>query len=141
MSSATTLLQILGAALLLRCVYIVSRFVRPYITPSGLHRFLHGADTYALVTGASDGIGRAIARELYRRGFNIILHGRNEDKLWKAAEIIRKEGWALRDIKVWVADATSSEINFERVVEERFGKLNIGLVVHNVSPYAPRSET
>ena len=141
MSFAATLLQILGAALLLSCGYRAARFVRPYITPSQLHRFHHGADTYALVTGASDGIGRAIARELYRRGFNIILHGRNEEKLWKAAELIRKEGWALRDIKVWVADATSPDIDFARVVEERFGKLDIGVVVHNVSPYAPRTET
>ena len=141
MSFSATLLEILGAALLLRCAYRACRFVLPYITPPALHRFHHGADTYAVVTGASDGIGRAIARELYKRGFNLILHGRNEEKLWKAAEMIRSEKWAMRDVKLWVEDATNADINFERVVEERFGKLNISLVVHNVSPYAPRSET
>lgn len=35
----------------------------------------------ALVTGASSGIGRDIARELHRRGYDLILHGRDFKRL------------------------------------------------------------
>src|SRR3954451_4757651 len=34
-----------------------------------------------LVTGATDGLGRALTRELSQRGATLLLHGRNEDRL------------------------------------------------------------
>ena len=62
------------------------------LRPSSAHRYIHGPAPYALVTGASDGIGKAIAHELYDHGFNLILHGRNEEKLRKVADEIRARG-------------------------------------------------
>jgi uncharacterized protein len=40
---------------------------------------------YALITGASKGIGRAIAEELATRGFNVLLVARSEDLLQQVA--------------------------------------------------------
>ena len=37
--------------------------------------------SWALVTGASDGIGKEFVKEFCRLGFNVILHGRNPSKL------------------------------------------------------------
>lgn len=48
----------------------------------------------AVVTGASEGIGAAIALELAERGFGLILNARNEEKLSKKAEELRKKGIA-----------------------------------------------
>ena len=42
--------------------------------------------TYALITGASRGIGQAIAAELARRGFNVLLVARSEELLQKQSE-------------------------------------------------------
>ena len=40
----------------------------------------YGKGSWALITGASDGIGKAYAFELAREGFNIILMARNREK-------------------------------------------------------------
>ena len=46
------------------------------------------SNTFALVTGASSGIGLEIARSLAKRGYNIILTARSEDKLKAVAKEI-----------------------------------------------------
>jgi short-subunit dehydrogenase len=40
---------------------------------------------WAIITGASSGIGRALAREFSAGGFNVLLTGRNQDALAEAA--------------------------------------------------------
>ena len=46
---------------------------------------------YALITGASSGIGAAIARELAEEGINVLLVARREDKLQELKAEIRQE--------------------------------------------------
>lgn len=38
----------------------------------------------ALITGATSGIGKAIAQEMSRRGISLILTGRNEEEIGRA---------------------------------------------------------
>ncbi|KAK8146673.1 hypothetical protein G3M48_002726 [Beauveria asiatica] len=72
---------------LLTAVVAVTRamqFVSVYLLPSRIARYAHatnGHPPWALVTGASDGIGRGFAAELAKQGFNVVLHGRNRAKL------------------------------------------------------------
>src|SRR5687768_8263586 len=44
-----------------------------------------------LVTGATDGLGKRVARELAGKGATVLLHGRNSERLEAALEHIRKE--------------------------------------------------
>lgn len=44
----------------------------------------------SVVTGSSEGIGRAYAQELASKGLNIILISKGENRLSRAAEEIRK---------------------------------------------------
>ena len=46
----------------------------------------------ALITGSTEGIGYAIARQLARAGANVVVNGRSEDKTARAAERLRGEG-------------------------------------------------
>ncbi|PNP46005.1 hypothetical protein THARTR1_10823 [Trichoderma harzianum] len=75
----------IGAVTVAALAINVFSAVKVYILPSKLQRYAHastdGNPPWALVTGASDGIGRAFAEELALRGFNVVLHGRNKAKL------------------------------------------------------------
>ena len=55
-------------------------------TPVSVERY--GRDTWAIVTGSTDGIGKAQALNLARRGFNIVLISRSIDKLNSVAKEI-----------------------------------------------------
>lgn len=48
-------------------------------------------ETTILITGATDGLGRGVARELARRGAELLLHGRSQERLDATAAEIRDE--------------------------------------------------
>ena len=63
-------LAVIGLVLGIPVVYRFSSFIWIYfIRSSSVNNYLTGPAPYALVTGATDGIGKAVAKELYRRGF------------------------------------------------------------------------
>jgi len=78
----------------------------------------------ALVTGASQGIGRETALALAEAGANVAIAARNEEKLTRLAEEIAARGSAALVVKMDVADAEQVRAGFKRVLEE-FGKLDI----------------
>jgi len=60
-------------------------------------------DKYAIVTGSSTGIGRAIAIELAKEGAFIALAGRTNDKLLETKTLIRQAGG---EAEVFIGDFT-----------------------------------
>jgi 3-oxoacyl-[acyl-carrier protein] reductase len=78
----------------------------------------------AIVTGGSEGIGKATALKLVQEGAKVAIAARREDVLSRAAEQLRAAGG---DVLSVVADVTSNA-DVERLVAltvERFGKLDI----------------
>lgn len=59
----------------------------------------------ALVTGATSGIGYAIALELARQGAEVIVHGRNAERGAKAVQQIENAGGTARFVGADLADA------------------------------------
>jgi 17beta-estradiol 17-dehydrogenase / very-long-chain 3-oxoacyl-CoA reductase len=88
LSAAPAILSVIGLVAIAFTLYKFASFIYPYLRPSSIKKYL-GDGSYALVTGATDGIGKALAIELAARGFNIILHGRNMDKLSMVSNEIR----------------------------------------------------
>ena len=86
-------------------------------------------DSYALITGASSGIGECFARALARLGHNLVLTARSEGKLLQmAADLVRE-----RSIKVEVI-ATDLSVRdaapqLAAILKERY--LSISLLVNN----------
>uniref|UniRef100_A0A3B3TJ12 Hydroxysteroid (17-beta) dehydrogenase 3 n=1 Tax=Poecilia latipinna TaxID=48699 RepID=A0A3B3TJ12_9TELE len=90
--------------------------------------FFTSMGEWAVVTGASEGIGRAYAFALADRGMNVVIMSRTKATLEKVAEEIGETTG--RRVKVIVADF--SEENIFREIEEELKDLNIGVLVNNV---------
>lgn len=83
---------------------------------------------YALITGASSGIGAVYADRLARRGYGLILVARDVERLEKLAAKLRAEpGYAVEVIQ---ADLTKPA-ELRRVEEELRGNEKITMLVNN----------
>jgi NAD(P)-dependent dehydrogenase (short-subunit alcohol dehydrogenase family) len=82
------------------------------------------ADRAAIVTGASSGIGYAIARMLGEEGFGVTMAARRPDKLEAATKSLADEGYDVAAVAANMAD----EEDIKRVVAEhtdRYGRLDV----------------
>jgi NAD(P)-dependent dehydrogenase (short-subunit alcohol dehydrogenase family) len=82
------------------------------------------AERAAIVTGASSGIGLAIARVLGEEGFGITMAARRAEKLDAAVAGIAADGFDVQGIAVNVSD----EAEIQRVVSahrDRYGRLDV----------------
>jgi 3-oxoacyl-[acyl-carrier protein] reductase len=81
-------------------------------------------DKVAVVTGASQGIGRETALALAEAGAKVVVAARNEEKLLALAGAIADAGGEAFALKMDVADAEQVKAGFKQVVE-KFGRLDI----------------
>ena len=81
-------------------------------------------DRVALVTGASQGIGRATSLALAAAGARVIVAARNREKLAAVAQEIEAAGGQALAVGMDVADAEQVKAGFRQGVE-RFGRLDI----------------
>ena len=81
-------------------------------------------DRAAIVTGASRGIGLAIAEALGEQGYGLTIAARRAEPLEKTAEELRDKGFEVEDVAANVAD----EEGIRSVVDrhrERYGRLDV----------------
>jgi NAD(P)-dependent dehydrogenase (short-subunit alcohol dehydrogenase family) len=93
----------------------------------------------AIVTGASSGIGLAIAQVLGETGHGLTIAARRPDKLDTAAEALRRAGHEVETVAGNMAD----EVDVQRVVaahRERFGRLDVLVNCAGVGFGAPVAE-
>ena len=88
----------------------------------------------ALVTGASQGIGRAVALGLLQDGFRVVLAARRVEPLEALAEEARQQGGEALAVPCDVTDAASVEALFARI-RETYGRLD--LLFNNAGVGAP----
>ncbi|KAL7930823.1 short chain dehydrogenase/reductase [Trichoderma chlorosporum] len=144
MSSSKVLASIgaiTAAALAIKLVSTIS----VYLLPSKLQKYAHassdGRPPWALVTGASDGIGRCFVEELALRGFNVVLHGRNQAKL-DAVKAELQARHPERSFRILIADASKVQcvsclqagekhsLDFD-AIKEQLRDLNLTVLINN----------
>lgn len=92
----------------------------------------YGKGSWALITGSTDGIGYAFAEELVKRGFNMVLTGRNKEKVALKVEQLKKLNSSIK-VKGIVVDFAKPD--FMDVLREELKKeeIDISLVINNVA--------
>ncbi|KXH69573.1 short chain dehydrogenase [Colletotrichum salicis] len=110
MANTQTIVTFVGILTIGITVVKIANWIAVYTLPSRLSRYAHNSSNgdapWALVTGASDGIGRAFASELAMQGFNIVIHGRNHAKLSAVASDLQTK-CPESSFRILVADASA----------------------------------
>lgn len=101
---------------------------------------MEGERPVVVVTGASSGVGRAVARAYGARGARVAVLARNREALDACADEIRQRGG---DALVCVTDVSDPD-QVERaaaMVEQRWGRLDTWVNVAMVTVFAPVKDT
>ncbi|XP_039157062.1 very-long-chain 3-oxoacyl-CoA reductase 1 [Eucalyptus grandis] len=88
--------------------------------------------SWAIVTGATDGIGKALVFELASKGLNLVLVGRNPSKLEATSRELRDRFRATTEVKTVVADF--AKLSGEEIAAAIAGAtegIDVGLLVNN----------
>lgn len=98
--------------------------------PMNLGLDLRKMGEWAAVTGATDGIGKGYARNLAKRGLNVVLISRNPEKLKNVAAEIEKE-FNVKTHCVTV-DFSNDADTVYNTIEPELKKFEIGTLVNNI---------
>jgi NAD(P)-dependent dehydrogenase (short-subunit alcohol dehydrogenase family) len=99
-------------------------------------------DKAAIVTGATSGIGRAVAEAFAREGANIVAVGRNEERLSEIKNIIAEIGSHCRTVRADLASLKDIDQAIKAALDS-FGRIDIlfnGAGIIGGSPFLDNSE-
>lgn len=136
--SVVILVCILGFFSILKPILGVLKwvFVIFFRRPKNLKKY----GSWAVVTGSTDGIGKALAFELALKGLNLILVGRSVSKLESTTEEIRGKcggGIEIRNVVLDLARVSGEEI--ERKIGDAIGGLDVGILINSAGLAYPYS--
>jgi len=127
----------LGALALLYLTVLACRFL------ATLHSFffragkrLRDLGEWAIVTGATDGIGRAYAFELARQGLHVLLVSRTEAKLVEVEREIR-EKYPNVTVDHLAVDYGNFDAAAREVVRQKVAGMDVGVLINNVGMSYP----
>lgn len=122
------LIKVVGAIALLRCViYFISSLLY-HFTPGKNLKKAYG--DWALVTGSTDGIGYGYAQRLAARHINVILVGRNEEKLANCSKELEDHYHV--EVKTICADMYSNIDELREQFTAELKDIPISILINNV---------
>jgi NAD(P)-dependent dehydrogenase (short-subunit alcohol dehydrogenase family) len=88
-----------------------------------------------LITGATDGLGRRVARDLTASGATVLLHGRDEERAETTAREIREETNNDK-LRYYLADFSSLDEVRQLAEEVRAGHERLNALINNAGVFA-----
>merc|ERR1719491_855096 len=116
---------------------VLARFSLKFIT-SLYQYFLRPAKKltkfgkWAVITGATDGIGKAYAMALAKKGMNVLLVSRTEAKLKAVKEEIDAKGYDSVEVDYVVCDYSNFDTKAKETVSKSMENLDVGVLINNV---------
>ena len=99
----------------------------------------YGQNSWAVVTGASDGIGRGFCEELARIGFNIVLISRTKTKLDTVAKSLTEINPSIKTkIIIYDFSINNKTFNYIESFSNLLSELDISILVNNVGISFPK---
>jgi len=128
MVSLNSIIWFIGFAVALRYLYAFGNFLyRSFLRPPvNLKKY----GSWAAVTGCTDGIGEAYAKELARKGLNIFLISRTQEKLNTVAKEI-EDKYKVKTKTLAIDFATATDATYKQIQAE-LEKVEVGILVNNV---------
>ncbi|CAF1031454.1 unnamed protein product [Rotaria sordida] len=121
-------LETFGALTLIYILVRLATFIYQILCP--LRVDIKKFGEWALITGSTDGIGKAYAIELAKRGVNVILISRTKEKLEQVVKEIQTK-YSNIQVKIIPIDFTKDNSIYSRIREEIRG-IDIGVLINNV---------
>lgn len=116
-------------------LYLVVKFLAwvklSFFTSINMHKYKKKGGDWAVVTGASDGLGKAFSIELARQGFNIMLVSRTKSKLDDVAAECSSQTSNIKT-KVFALDFSTAGPTEYRKLANEIDALEVGVLVNNV---------
>ncbi|KAK1749526.1 3-ketoacyl-CoA reductase [Echria macrotheca] len=121
-----------GALVVAKGVLAYLRMVLNVFILSGTNLRKYGKKgTWAVVTGASDGLGKEFATQLAAKGFNLVLVSRTQSKLDALAAELKQKYTDLETKTLAMDYAKDNNEDYERLAKLLQG-LDVGILINNV---------
>eukprot|EP01031_Cornospumella_fuschlensis_P043703 gene43703-53449_t len=123
------IVKVLGLLVVAKILYDILYGIYAHFLRSGKNLKKYG--DWAIVTGSTDGIGQAMAFEFARKGLNLVLISRSQEKLDATANEIKAK-YPKVIVKVLAIDYSQFDEASRKAVADLIKDLNIGVLVNNV---------
>lgn len=132
-SSFSIFIYLLGLGVIMKFSIWAYQFaVRQVLRKKKDFKQRYGKNSWACITGATSGIGEAIAIELAKAGLNIILIARSSEKLKAAALRLKGFNQGIQTHCIEADFKKQTDIKFYRELGAKLNNHDVSILVHNV---------
>lgn len=127
-----TIIFWIGFYRLTLAVFHWAQYVKRHFNNPGLNLLArYGEGSYAVVTGATGGIGSEFSKQLAKKGFNLVMIDMNQASLEELSQTIRSQN---ENVKIMIIESDFSKATdsqFYSQIVARFEDLDVSLFVNN----------